>query len=361
MPENHFFPELVREALQLGASDVHLSPNRHPSFRINGEIHSQPQKQPVLRPEDTKDILFALLDKTNQERLARDWELDTGLIVVSNEGMRIRLRANIRKQYGGWAGSFRLIPEKIPSPEDLLMEPCIADLINFPSGLVLFTGPTGAGKTTSLACLLEQINQRQRRHILTIEDPIEYLYHPQHSEITQREVGTHTQSFPAALRSALRSDPDVLMIGEMRDLESIQLALTASETGQLVFSTLHTSDASQTINRIIDVFPAAQQSMVRTQLSNVLQAVVSQILLPTVRGGGRQAVREILLPNTAIRTLIREDNIHQIYNALGSGSALGMQTMESALIEKVRTGTLDIEWARRSANRLQTFETLYSK
>lgn len=251
----------------------------------------------------------------------------------------------------------RIISAKIPSFEDITLEPAIQKLAHLPRGLVLLTGPTGSGKSTTLATLIQAINNRYRRHILTIEDPIEYLYRADKCEVTQRELGSHTEQFSVALKSALRADPDVILIGEMRDLETIQLALTASETGHLVFSTLHTCDASQSVDRIIDVFPAAQQQMVRAQLANVLQGIITQVLLPRSDGDGRVAAREILLMNAAVRTLIREEKSHQLYSQLSAGLQQGMQPLEYALAQLVRQNVVETEIAAAVANRESVFRS----
>lgn len=343
--------DLVRSAVDQKASDIHIRPDRVPSFRIDGSIQWQSAQFRVLSATDTEDIIFGALDVQLRQQLVREKELDVSLQIDLADGPSIRLRVNIQHQQGGWGAVFRLITEKIPLPEDIDLEPAIQRLVDLPHGLILITGPTGSGKTTTLACLVELINQRYRRHILTIEDPIEYLYKPARCEITQRELGSHTHSFASALRSALRADPDVILVGEMRDLETIQLALTASETGHLVLSTLHTTDASQTVDRIIDVFPGAQQSLVRSQLASGLQAIVSQKLLPRAAGSGRVAVREFLLATPAIRNLIREQHTNQIYNALTSGTGQGMFTLEASLAARVRESVITAGEATAAANR----------
>ncbi|MCH8474991.1 MAG: PilT/PilU family type 4a pilus ATPase [Opitutales bacterium] len=355
------FAHLIQQAFASGASDVHLFPHRSPSFRIDGQMLSQSNDFAPILPEEMENLLFSLLDEKEQSVLKKEWELDVGITQQLADGTQVRLRANLHRQSKGWGASFRMIPRTVPTPDEITLEPSLRELANLSKGLVLLTGPTGSGKTTTLAALLELINQKKKKHILTIEDPIEYILEAKKSEVTQRELGQNTHNFTTALRSALRSDPDVLFIGEMRDLESMQLALTASETGQLVFSTLHTPDAAQTIDRIIDVFPAAQQAMVRSQLANVLQAVVAQILLPRADGPGRIACREILTGTNAVRTLIRENQIHQIYGAISTGREFGMQTMEKNLVRLWEEGTILEETAYAASTRKETLLKIRAK
>ncbi|MCC5790605.1 MAG: PilT/PilU family type 4a pilus ATPase [Opitutales bacterium] len=351
------FSRVIQRAVEMGASDVHLIPHRPPSFRIDGCLVSQKKEFTPLSPQEVEDLLFPLLGEEEQSYLAKEWELDVGIAQSLEDGSQVQLRSNLHRQSEGWGGSFRIIPRTIPTPEEITLEPSVRRLAEMSKGLVLVTGPTGCGKTTTLATLLELINQKQQKHILTIEDPIEYILEPKESEITQRELGQDTRNFQTALLSALRSDPDVLFIGEMRDRESMQLALTASETGQLVFSTLHTSDASQTIDRIIDIFPAEQQAMVRSQLANVLQAVVAQILLPRAEGSGRIASREILMGTNAVRTLIRENQNHQLYGTISTGSEHGMQTMEKSLLRLCKEGKISEETVHSSTNRKENMKS----
>lgn len=328
---------------------------------MDGCIRSQGNAFPVLRSEETERMLIEVLPADVRAVVESKLEADFALSFDFGNGRATRLRGNLQQQISGLGGVFRLIPSQIPTAESITLEPAVEKLAHLPRGLVLLTGPTGCGKSTTLACLVERINQSYDRHILTIEDPIEYLYSPQRCHITQRELGTHTHGFAPALRSALRADPDVILVGEMRDLETIQLALSASETGHLVFSTLHTTDASQTVDRIIDVFPAGQQAMVRGQLGGVLQAVVSQVLLPRADRPGRIAAREILIANAAIRTLIREENTHQIYSTLSSGAATGMATLESSLAAKVKAGQIQVDVALAAANRPAVLQSLLSR
>ena len=287
-------PELMDLAVSRRASDVHLAPERSPALRIDGALGALLDEFPPLSAEECETAILGILRPDQIEALERTLEIDLSYSLDLPHGTT-RFRVNVHQQQRGLAAIFRLIPDDIPSPEALTMEQSIFKFAALPRGLVLFTGATGTGKSTTLACLIDQINQRSQKHILTVEDPIEYTYSEKRACITQRELGIHTHGFAPALKSALREDPDVILVGEMRDLETIQLALTASETGHLVFSTVHTSDTSQTVDRIIDVFPPAQQALVRAQLASVLQGIVTQVLLPRASGSGRIAAREILL------------------------------------------------------------------
>lgn len=353
--------DLIHLAISRKASDVHIHPGRVPAFRLDGSIRPQDTDFPVLTGKETEQMFYAFLDAGQRGTIESGQELDCSLEMEFPDGASTRLRVNIQNQLGGLGGVFRLIPSKIPSPEEISLEPSLQRLSDLPRGLVLITGPTGAGKSTTLACLVESINQRYRRHILTIEDPIEYVYQAKLCDVTQRELGTHTLGFAPALKSALRADPDVILVGEMRDLDTIQLALTASETGHLVLSTLHTTDASQTVDRIIDVFPPAQQFMVRSQLAAVLQGVVSQVLLPRSSGAGRVAAREVLIANAAIRNLIREQHTNQIFSALSSGVGQGMSTLERSLAQLVRTGEVEEAEAMAAANRPAVLKSYLEK
>lgn len=343
-------PDLMNLAVARRASDVHLAPERSPAFRIDGALRALRQEFPPLSSEECEAAIRGILRPDQDEALNRALEIDISYTLALPSGTT-RFRVNIHRQQRGLAAIFRLIPDKIPSPEALTMEESIFKLADLPRGLVLFTGATGTGKTTTLACLIDQINRRSPKHILTVEDPIEYTHSEKRACITQRELGIHTHGFAPALKSALREDPDVILVGEMRDLETIQLALTASETGHLVFSTVHTSDTSQTVDRIIDVFPPAQQAMVRSQLASVLQGIVTQVLLPRASGSGRIAAREILLATPAVRTMIREGNTHQLYNSLTGGLQAGMCPLELSLAAKVRQKLITKEAAEAAANR----------
>ena len=343
-------PNLMGLAVTRRASDVHLAPDRSPAFRIDGALLPLREEYPPLSAEECEATILGMLSPNQIEVLNQALEIDISYALDLPQGLT-RFRINIHRQQRGLAAVFRLIPDTIPSPEELTMEESIFKFSKIPRGLVLFTGATGTGKSTTLACLIDLINNRSPKHILTVEDPIEYTYTEKQACITQRELGIHTHGFGPALKSALREDPDVILVGEMRDLETIQLALTASETGHLVFSTLHTSDTSQTVDRIIDVFPPAQQALVRSQLASVLQGIVTQVLLPRASGSGRIAAREILLATAAVRTMIREGNTHQLYNSLTGGLQAGMCPLELSLAAKVRQKLITLEAAESVANR----------
>ncbi len=342
--------DIMALADEKGASDVHIAPGRKPALRIDGDM-MRLEEYDEVSPEESEHLLFSILRDDQRLELDRTWEIDFSYS-LQLVGHSVRFRINMFRQNRGLAAVFRLIPDKILSPEQIGLEEAILNLTNLPRGLVLVTGPTGSGKSTTLATMIDQINRREAMHILTIEDPIEFV-HPEHKcVVTQRELGAHTKSFGAALRSALREDPDVILVGEMRDLETISLALTAAETGHLVFATLHTTDASQTIDRIIDVFPPAQQAMVRTQLGSALQAVVCQVLLPKASGKGRVAGREILLSNPAVGTMIRESQTQKIYSTMTMSIAQGMCPLELSLAQKVKAGSLSLDVALGAANRI---------
>jgi twitching motility protein PilT len=318
--------QLLRAVVEKGASDLHVTTGTPPQLRIDGSL--LPIKTAPLTPIDTKALCYSVLTEEQKVQFERDNELDLSFGV---KGLA-RFRGNIFVQRGAVAGVFRQIPFRIMSFEELGLPPVIAKLSNLPSGLMLVTGPTGSGKTTTLAAIIDKINAEQRSHILTIEDPIEFLHPNKLSVVNQREVGADTNSFKDALRYALRQDPDVVLIGELRDLAAVEAALTISETGHLVLGTLHTNSAIQSISRIVDMFPPHHQSQIRSQLSFVLQGVVTQMLVPNANGPGRALAIEILIPNAAIRNLIREDKAHQIYSAMQMGqSTTGMQTMNQSL------------------------------
>jgi twitching motility protein PilT len=319
--------QLLRAVVDKGASDLHVTTGTPPQLRIDGSL--MPLKTTALGPVETKQLCYSVLTEEQKVAFERDNELDLSFGV---KGLA-RFRGNIFVQRGAVAGVFRQIPFRILSFEELGLPPVIARLANLPSGLILVTGPTGSGKTTTLAAILDKINAERRSHILTIEDPIEFLHPNKLSVVNQREVGADTQSFKDALRYALRQDPDVVLIGELRDLETIEAALTISETGHLVLATLHTNSAIQSINRIVDVFPPFQQTQVRSQLSFVLAGVVTQMLVPNATGPGRNLAIEVLIPNQAIKNLIREDKAHQIYSSMQTGQTnSGMQTMNQSLL-----------------------------
>jgi twitching motility protein PilT len=320
--------QLLRTMVEKGASDMHITTNTPPLLRIDGSI--VPLKLPPLGPIETKTLCFSVLTEEQRAQFEKSNELDLSFGV---KGLS-RFRANIYMQRGAVAGAFRTIPFKILSFEDLGLPPIVSEFSNKPSGLVLVTGPTGSGKSTTLAAMIDKINSEQRLHIITVEDPIEYLHPHKMSIVNQREVGTDTEGFKHALKYVLRQDPDVVLVGEMRDLETIEAALTISETGHLVFATLHTNSAVSTINRIIDVFPSHQQPQIRAKLSFVLQGVMSQQLLARHNAPGRVLALEVLVPNPAIRNLIREDKVHQIYSQMQVGQEkYAMQTLNQSLYQ----------------------------
>ena len=319
-------PELLKTAVELDGSDLHLSIGTPPQVRVHGELRRL--DFPDLQPADTKALAYSVLTDAQKKRFEETMELDFSF------GIRgiARFRCNMFNQKGAVGAVYRQIPERIRSFEELHLPPVIAKLAERPRGLVLVTGPTGSGKSTTLAAMIDKINSERHGHILTIEDPIEYLHTHKNCLVNQREVHADTMNFTNALRAALREDPDIVLIGEMRDLETVEAALRIAETGHLTFGTLHTNSASSTINRVIDVFPAHQQSQIRTQLSLVLEGVVCQALLPKVNGQGRVVALEVLVPTPGIRNLIREDKVHQIYSAMQTGQEkVGMQTMNQSI------------------------------
>ncbi|MEK7389585.1 MAG: type IV pilus twitching motility protein PilT [Elusimicrobiota bacterium] len=345
--------EVLKTAVQAGASDIHIVIGKPPLMRLNGQIDEIPGFSKI-NPEESKRLIYSILYEEQRAKFEETWELDCSFAVTGLS----RFRVNVLLQKNGVEAVMRVITSKIPTAEQLRLPKSITDLADLPRGLVLVTGPTGSGKSTTLAVLMEMINQKHNNNILTIEDPIEFVYESKKSVFRQREVGQNTKSFTAALRSALRQDPDVILIGEMRDLETIQLAITAAETGHLCFGTLHTQDAPSTIDRIIDVFPPHQQSQVRVQLAVVLQAVLSQQLLARKDGEGRIAAREIMIMTPAISNMIREGKTHMIYGALDTGAKHGMIPMDKSLAELVRQGLIAPEDALQRANNPETFKQL---
>ncbi|MBA3326975.1 MAG: type IV pilus twitching motility protein PilT [Solirubrobacterales bacterium] len=329
------FADLLMEVIERNASDLHLTAGARPTVRVRGRLTAL-EDYPVLTTEQTREIVYAILSNDQRQRLETDWQIDFAYSIPG----RARFRVNAYYQRAAIGAAFRLIPFAIKSVAELGLPPAIHDLANKPRGFVLVTGPTGSGKSTSLAAVVDEINSTREEHIMTIEDPIEFLHSHKKCIVNQREIGSDAQSFGAGLKAALRQDPDVILVGEMRDLETIHTALTAAETGHLVFATLHTQDTPQTIDRIIDVFPASQQQQVRVQLSVALQGIITQQLLPTADGAGRVAACEVLLATPAIRNLIREGKTHQIYSSLQTGSNVGMQTMDAALATLVRSGKI---------------------
>ena len=318
--------QLLKAMIEKGASDMHITTNSPPLLRVDGNV--VPLKLPPLGPVETKQLCFSILTEEQKAQFEKTNELDLSFGV---KGLS-RFRANIYSQRGAVAGAFRTIPFKILSFEELGLPDIVGQLANRPNGLVLVTGPTGSGKSTTLASIIDKINSEQRLHIMTIEDPIEYLHPHKLSVINQREVGADTEGFKTALKYVLRQDPDVVLIGEMRDLETIEAALTISETGHLVFATLHTNSAISSINRIIDVFPPHQQAQIRSKLSFVLQGVMTQQLIPRMGAPGRALALEVMIPNPAIRNLIRDEKIQQIYSQMQMGQdKFGMQTLNQSL------------------------------
>jgi twitching motility protein PilT len=318
--------ELLKRMVELGGSDLHITTNSPPQVRIHG--HLQPLDLPQLTAADTKALAYSVMTDAQKHRFEEDLELDFSFGL---KGLA-RFRANCFNQRGACGAVFRVIPYEIKSFQQLALPPVVSKLCEKPRGLILVTGPTGSGKSTTLAAMLDKINSERHEHILTIEDPIEFVHQHKACLVNQREVHADTKSFTAALRAALREDPDVVLIGEMRDLETIESALRIAETGHLTFGTLHTNSAASTINRVIDVFPAHQQPQIRAQLSMVLEGILCQALLAKVGGQGRAMAMEILIPNPAVRNLIREDKIHQIYSAMQSGQdKFGMQTFNQSL------------------------------
>jgi len=318
-------PELLRKVVELEGSDLHITTNTPPQIRVHG--HLQRTDGADMTPSETKQLTYSVLTDAQKKRFEESLELDFSFGI---KGLA-RFRCNMFNQRGAVAAVYRLIPEKIRGFQELNLPPVLGMLAEKPRGLVLVTGPTGSGKSTTLAAMIDKINKERHDHILTIEDPIEFVHQHQSCLVNQREVHSDTESFTNALRAALREDPDIVLIGEMRDLETVEAALRIAETGHLTFGTLHTNSAAQTINRIIDIFPSHQQSQIRTQLSLVLEGIVCQSLLPKI-GGGRVVSLEIMIPTPGIRNLIREDKVHQIYSAMQTGQdKFGMQTANQSL------------------------------
>ncbi|MGH9325093.1 MAG: type IV pilus twitching motility protein PilT [Terriglobia bacterium] len=338
--------ELLKRMVEMGGSDLHITTNSPPRVRVHGELKPL-EDLPVLGPAESKQLAYSVLTESQKHRFEETLELDFSF------GIRdiARFRGNLFNQRGATAAVFRAIPFEMKSFEELGLPPVLRKLCQKPRGLILVTGPTGSGKSTTLATMLDLINESRYEHMVTIEDPIEFLHCHKRCLVNQREVHTDTQSFGNALRAALREDPDVVLIGEMRDLETIESALRIAETGHLTFGTLHTNSAASTINRVIDVFPAHQQSQVRAQLSLVLEGVLCQALVARADGHGRVMAMEILIPNAAIRNLIREDKVHQIYSAMQSGQEkYGMQTFNQALLALYQKGLISLDAALGRSN-----------
>ncbi len=332
--------QLLKAMLDKGASDLHITTGSPPQLRIDGDL--VPLRTEAFTPVDTKQLCYSILTDAQKLRFEEDQELDLSFGVKN----LARFRANVYMQRGAVAGAFRLVPFNIIPLEELGLPPIVAELCERPRGLILVTGSTGSGKSTTLASMVDRINQRHRAHIITIEDPIEYLHPHKSSLVNQREIGSDSQSFKRALKYILRQDPDVVLVGEMRDLETIEAALTIAETGHLCLATLHTNSAVQSINRIVDVFPPHQQSQIRAVLSFVIEGVVSQALIPRASGSGRVLASEVMIPNAAIRNLIREDKLHQVYSQMQIGQTkFGMQTMNQSLTDLFSRRMISLEEA----------------
>ena len=343
---------LLEACIKHGASDLHIQVGLPPILRIDGSLVPIPNT-PILTTEIVDTLIFSTLDSMQRETLAKDKEFDYSFAF----GEIARFRVNAFNEKGHLAAAFRLIPTKMPTIEELGMPQVISSFAEYPRGLVLVTGPTGSGKSTTLAAIINKINSEKSVHILTIEDPIEFTHKSKRSLVAQREVHYDTYSFSRALKSALREDPDVVLLGEMRDLETISAAITIAETGHLVVATLHTNSAAQSVDRMIDVFPAEQQPQIRSQLAGILMAVCSQRLVPAI-GGGRVCAAEIMVANTAIRSIIREGKTHQLDTAIQTGASEGMQTMDRTLAKLVQQGTVTYDSAREYAVDVREFERI---
>lgn len=352
MNQNLRIEILLEEIVRKNASDLHLQVGLPPMMRLDGVLAPFPGYDP-LNAEEVERLVFAILDDDQQKILIKDKEFDFSFAF----GDLGRFRVNAFHERGNLAASLRLIPNQIKTIAELGMPPVIQSFADFPRGLVLVTGPTGSGKSTTLAALIDKINNEKAQHVITIEDPIEFTHKSKRSAIVQREVHYDTYSFSAALRSALRQDPDVVLIGEMRDLETISAAITIAETGHLVFATLHTNSASQSIDRMIDVFPPHQQPQIRSQLANIIQGICAQRLIPAI-GGGRVVAAEVMVANPAIRNIIREGKSHQLDTIIQTGGDQGMQTMDRTLVKLVQSGVITYDDAREFAVDLVEFERL---
>jgi twitching motility protein PilT len=338
------FAEVLTRMAEERASDVHLSPGFCPAIRLRGRIVPLEEYAP-LTPQQTRDTVYSLLNDDQRKRFESRKQLDLAYAVPGVA----RFRVNCFFQRGAISAAFRRVPHQIPKLDELGLPRILEELTRKPRGLVLVTGPTGSGKSTSLAAMLDIINEGRDEHMLTIEDPIEFLHSHKRCIVNQREIGADAEDFASALKAALREDPDVILVGEMRDLETMSTALTAAETGHLVFATLHTQSTAQTVDRIIDIFPAEQQAQVRMQLSIGLQGIVTQQLLPTADGSGRVVACEVLIPTPAVRNLIREGKTHQIYSAIQTSGSIGMQTMDAHLAQLVRLGKISRQLAEQRA------------
>jgi twitching motility protein PilT len=348
--------ELLEIVLERGASDLHITSGSSPTIRMHGSLQRLDQ-YPRLQPDQLQRMIYSILTQKQRERLEQNLELDMSYSLPG----KARFRVNVYFQRDALGAAFRLIPFEIKSVDELALPSQVEGLARLPRGLVLVTGPTGSGKSTTLAALVDVVNRERDVHIMTVEDPIEFLHKHKRALINQREVGHDTHSFAEALKHVLRQDPDVILVGEMRDLETIQTALTAAETGHLVFATLHTQDAPQTIDRIIDVFPPFQQQQVRVQLAVTLQGVVTQQLLPTSDGRGRIVGAEVLIATPAVRNLVREAKIHQIYSTMQAGGRYGMQTMDQHLVALVRAGKITYETAAAQSHDVDELKNMLGR
>jgi twitching motility protein PilT len=333
-------PELLGKLLEMNGSDLHLTAGTPPTVRVHGELERLGD-YPALSPRALQGMIYAILPQKMRERFEQELELDMSYSLPG----RARFRVNVYMQRDAVGAVFRVIPFEIKGLDELGLPPVCADLARFPRGFVVVTGPTGSGKSTTLAGMVDVVNTERAGHIMTVEDPIEFLHKHKTCVVNQREIGADTHSFASALKHVLRQDPDVILVGEMRDLETISTAITAAETGHLVFATLHTQDAPQTIDRIIDVFPPHQQQQTRVQLSTTLQGVITQQLVPTVDGQGRVVAAEVMVATPGIRNLIREGKVHQIYSAMQAGGRYGMQTMDMSLASHVKAGRINQQMA----------------
>jgi twitching motility protein PilT len=350
-------PELLKSMVEMEGSDLHIATNTPPQVRVHG--HLQRLQLPDLSPAETKQLVYSVLTDSQKKRFEETMELDFSFGI---KAIGSRFRCNVFNQRGAVGAVYRLIPEKIRTFGELGLPTVLANLAERPRGLVLITGPTGSGKSTTLAAMIDKINSERHDHILTIEDPIEYIHAHKNCLVNQREVHSDTDSFGNALRAALREDPDIVLIGEMRDLETVEAALKIAETGHLTFGTLHTNSAAQTINRIIDIFPANQQAQIRTQLSLVLEGIVCQALLPRADGRGRVCSLEIMVPTPAIRNLIRDDKIHQIYGAMQAGQEkLGMQTANQSLASLYMRRLISLEVAMSSSSNKDELQDMINR
>jgi twitching motility protein PilT len=343
----------LRRMLQLGGSDLHLTVGAPPMARVDGGL-TPLEGFDTQKPDAIQRVLYSVLSQRQREQFEEELELDFAYALVGEA----RFRVNLYQQRDSLGAAFRVIPYEILPLESLGIPPVVANFAGLPRGLVLVTGPTGSGKSTTLASIIDLANRSRNDHIMTVEDPIEFLHRHKRSLVNQREVGADTHSFQAALKHVLRQDPDIILVGELRDLETISVALTAAETGHLVFATLHTQDAAQTIDRIIDVFPAFQQGQVRAQLANALQGVVCQTLCRRSDGPGRAVATEVMIATAAVRNLIREGKTHQIYSAMQAGAKLGMHTMDQHLADLVRIGRVSYETGLEKCHHVEEFNRL---